>query len=66
MAFAKDCAAQVAPAYVPLVVKHKDDKFTPEQKKWQQVRPGRGQGGGPAVYEMKTRQGVFDCQAFAM
>ena len=29
------------PAYVPLVVKHKDDDFTPKQKEWQQMRRGR-------------------------
>eukprot|EP00899_Mesostigma_viride_P026524 jgi/Mesvir1/7056/Mv09172-RA.1 len=40
-AFAKDCAAGVVPAYVPLVKKHKDDKFTEEQKRWQQLRRGR-------------------------
>ena len=40
-AFSSDCAAAVVPAYVPLVVKHKDDKFTPEQREWQQLRRGR-------------------------
>ena len=29
------------PAYVPLVAKHKDDKFTEQQKEWQQLRRGR-------------------------
>ena len=28
-------------AYVPLVVKHKDDAYTEEQKQWQQLRRGR-------------------------
>ena len=41
LAFATDCAAAVVPAYVPLVSKHKDDKFTPQQKEWQQLRRGR-------------------------
>jgi coproporphyrinogen III oxidase len=27
--------------YAPLVKKHKDDAFTPEQKAWQQMRRGR-------------------------
>jgi len=40
-AFSSDCAAAVVPAYVPLVAKHKDDKFTPEQREWQQMRRGR-------------------------
>ena len=34
-------AAGVVPAYVPLVAKHKDDEFTPEQRAWQQMRRGR-------------------------
>jgi len=41
LAFSTDCANSVVPAYVPLVVKHKDDEFTPEQKEWQQMRRGR-------------------------
>jgi coproporphyrinogen III oxidase len=40
-AFSKDCAGAVVPAYVPLVAKHKDDAFTPEQRDWQQLRRGR-------------------------
>jgi coproporphyrinogen III oxidase len=41
LAFATDMAAGVVPAYVPLVAKHKDDEFTPEQRAWQQMRRGR-------------------------
>ena len=33
--------AQVVPAYLPLVAKHKDDDFTQKQKEWQQMRRGR-------------------------
>lgn len=29
------------PAYLPLVEKHMNDDFTPEQKQWQQIRRGR-------------------------
>lgn len=35
------CFDAFVPAYVPLVAKHKDDAFTPEQKQWQQIRRGR-------------------------
>eukprot|EP00976_Prorocentrum_cordatum_P009996 200214-Prorocentrum_minimum.AAC.2 len=38
---ATNCAKAVIPAYVPLVKKHKDDKFTQQQKEWQQMRRGR-------------------------
>ena len=41
LAFATDMASAVVPAYVPLVEKHKDDEFTPEQRAWQQMRRGR-------------------------
>mmetsp|Transcript_23267 Transcript_23267/g.50878 ORF Transcript_23267/g.50878 Transcript_23267/m.50878 type:complete len:376 (-) Transcript_23267:418-1545(-) len=39
--FSRDCLDALIPAYVPLVAKHKDDDFTEEQKKWQQIRRGR-------------------------
>lgn len=39
--FSTDCASAVVPSYLPLVVKHKDDPFTEEQKNWQQMRRGR-------------------------
>ena len=28
-------------SYLPLVAQHKDDKFTEQQKEWQQMRRGR-------------------------
>lgn len=37
----ESCFDAFIPAYVPLVVKHKDAEFTPEQKQWQQIRRGR-------------------------
>lgn len=39
--FSNDCQNTVTEAYLPLVTKHKDDAFTPEQKNWQQLRRGR-------------------------
>ncbi len=41
MDFSEECVNNVAAAYCPLVVKHKDDAFTPEQRQWQQLRRGR-------------------------
>jgi len=39
--FAMDCLSALPPAYVPIVMKHKNDEFTPKQKEWQQMRRGR-------------------------
>lgn len=39
--FVKSCAQTVVPCYLPIVYKHLDDPFTPEEKDWQQVRRGR-------------------------
>lgn len=39
--FCKDAADSVIPSYGPIIEKHKDDPFTMEQKKWQQLRRGR-------------------------
>lgn len=37
----KTCAEAVVPSYVPIVKKHCDDSFTPQDKLWQQLRRGR-------------------------
>lgn len=37
----ESCFDAFVPAYVPLVAKHKDDRFTDSQKQWQQIRRGR-------------------------
>ena len=39
--FVKSCAQSVIPSYIPIVKKHMNDTFTPEQKRWQQLRRGR-------------------------
>jgi len=39
--FSEACLKAVTEAYVPLLEKHRDDEFTPEQKAWQQMRRGR-------------------------
>lgn len=41
LAFATDCANTVCDAYLPIVVKRKDEQFTEEQKRWQQIRRAR-------------------------
>lgn len=40
-AFVESCAKAVVPCYLPIVEKHKNDSFTPEEKLWQQLRRGR-------------------------
>lgn len=39
--FSKEAANSVVDAYLPLVLKHKDDPFTEQQKQWQLMRRGR-------------------------
>ena len=39
--FCKDAVNNVVTAYGPIIEKHKNDEFTPEQKQWQQLRRGR-------------------------
>ncbi|KAB5567112.1 hypothetical protein PHYPO_G00229010 [Pangasianodon hypophthalmus] len=39
--FVKSCAKTVVPCYLPIVHKHLNDKFTQQEKDWQQIRRGR-------------------------
>ncbi|XP_041695889.1 oxygen-dependent coproporphyrinogen-III oxidase, mitochondrial isoform X1 [Coregonus clupeaformis] len=39
--FVRSCAQTVVPCYLPIVYKHLNDPFSPEEKDWQQVRRGR-------------------------
>ncbi|XP_053167317.1 oxygen-dependent coproporphyrinogen-III oxidase, mitochondrial isoform X2 [Hemicordylus capensis] len=39
--FVQSCAKAIVPCYIPIVKKHCHDKFTPEEKLWQQIRRGR-------------------------
>jgi len=39
--FSKECVNNVVTAYVPIIEKHKNDPYTPEQKQWQLIRRGR-------------------------
>jgi len=39
--FVKDLSNNVVNAYGPIIEKHRNDEFTPQQKDWQQMRRGR-------------------------
>ncbi len=39
--FSEDCAKHVVEAYCPIIRKHLNDPYTPEQKHWQAIRRGR-------------------------
>lgn len=39
--FVKSASSAFLPAYVPIVYKHMNDSWTPEEKRWQQLRRGR-------------------------
>lgn len=41
LAFSTEAVNNVVEAYCPIVKKHMNDKFTEEQKQWQQIRRGR-------------------------
>ena len=40
-AFSKDCMNSVVESYLPIVARRKDEKYTDNQRSWQQVRRGR-------------------------
>ncbi|XP_006996538.1 oxygen-dependent coproporphyrinogen-III oxidase, mitochondrial [Peromyscus maniculatus bairdii] len=56
--FVKTCAEAVVPSYVPIVKKHCDDSFTPQDKLWQQLRRGRYVEFN-LVYDRGTKFGLF-------
>lgn len=39
--FSEDCASNVCSAYLPIVERRRDSKYTEEQKRWQQLRRAR-------------------------
>ncbi|KAL7983454.1 hypothetical protein Chor_000330 [Crotalus horridus] len=39
--FVRSCAKAIVPCYIPIVKKHSQDKFSPKEKLWQQIRRGR-------------------------
>uniref|UniRef100_A0A8C5RMF8 Oxygen-dependent coproporphyrinogen-III oxidase, mitochondrial n=1 Tax=Laticauda laticaudata TaxID=8630 RepID=A0A8C5RMF8_LATLA len=39
--FVQSCAKAIVPCYIPIVKKHSQDKFSPKEKLWQQIRRGR-------------------------
>uniref|UniRef100_A0A5K3FF58 coproporphyrinogen oxidase n=3 Tax=Mesocestoides corti TaxID=53468 RepID=A0A5K3FF58_MESCO len=57
-AFVKDCAAAVAPAYLPIVVKRRKMPFTAKEKEWQLIRRGRYVEFN-LIYDRGTKFGLF-------
>nr|XP_033798901.1 oxygen-dependent coproporphyrinogen-III oxidase, mitochondrial isoform X1 [Geotrypetes seraphini] len=39
--FVQSCTQAIVPCYLPIIEKHRNDPFTPEEKLWQQLRRGR-------------------------
>ena len=56
--FVKSCGDAFLPSYVPLVLRRKDMKFTPEEKDWQQIRRGRYVEFN-LVYDRGTKFGLY-------
>jgi Coproporphyrinogen III oxidase len=40
-AFVTEVGNSFLEAYIPIVEKHKEESYTPEQKEWQEIRRGR-------------------------
>uniref|UniRef100_A0A8C2W1K0 Oxygen-dependent coproporphyrinogen-III oxidase, mitochondrial n=1 Tax=Chinchilla lanigera TaxID=34839 RepID=A0A8C2W1K0_CHILA len=56
--FVQSCAQAVVPSYIPLVKKHCEDSFTPQEKLWQQLRRGRYVEFN-LLYDRGTKFGLF-------
>ncbi|XP_008700190.2 oxygen-dependent coproporphyrinogen-III oxidase, mitochondrial [Ursus maritimus] len=56
--FVQSCAQAVVPSYIPLVKKHHDESFTPQEKLWQQLRRGRYVEFN-LLYDRGTKFGLF-------
>ncbi|XP_007943987.2 oxygen-dependent coproporphyrinogen-III oxidase, mitochondrial [Orycteropus afer afer] len=56
--FVQSCAQAVIPSYIPLVKKHCNDSFTPQEKLWQQLRRGRYVEFN-LLYDRGTKFGLF-------
>ncbi|KAG8509544.1 Oxygen-dependent coproporphyrinogen-III oxidase, mitochondrial [Galemys pyrenaicus] len=56
--FVQSCAQAVVPSYIPLVKKHCNDSFTPQEKLWQQLRRGRYVEFN-LLYDRGTKFGLF-------
>ncbi|KFO26666.1 oxygen-dependent coproporphyrinogen-III oxidase, mitochondrial [Fukomys damarensis] len=56
--FVQSCAQAVVPSYIPLVKKHCEESFTPQEKLWQQLRRGRYVEFN-LLYDRGTKFGLF-------
>ncbi|KAI5095219.1 oxygen-dependent coproporphyrinogen-III oxidase, mitochondrial, partial [Silurus meridionalis] len=56
--FVKSCAKTVVPCYLPIVRKHLNDKFTQQEKDWQQIRRGRRYVEFNLVYDRGVKFGL--------
>ncbi|XP_001380630.1 oxygen-dependent coproporphyrinogen-III oxidase, mitochondrial [Monodelphis domestica] len=56
--FVQSCARAFIPSYIPLVKKHCNDPFTPQEKHWQQLRRGRYVEFN-LLYDRGTKFGLF-------
>lgn len=56
--FVQSCTQAIIPSYVPLVKKHCNDSFTPQEKLWQQLRRGRYVEFN-LLYDRGTKFGLF-------
>lgn len=56
--FVQSCTQAIIPSYVPLVKKHCNDAFTPQEKLWQQLRRGRYVEFN-LLYDRGTKFGLF-------
>lgn len=56
--FVKSCAESVAPSYVPLVKKHKNDRYGDRERTWQLLRRGRYVEFN-LIYDRGTKFGLY-------
>lgn len=56
--FVQSCTQAIIPSYIPLVKKHCNDSFTPQEKLWQQLRRGRYVEFN-LLYDRGTKFGLF-------
>lgn len=56
--FSEECVNNVVEAYCPIVKKHMNDEYTPEQKAWQQVRGVDQREGWPEAGDLQDGESM--------